>query len=152
MSRRGTGVTAVALAVLFNGALAAEPSRAQSQIVDGLDFHYGVVPAQLLRRYPGENPERKMHGGPNDTSHIVLALFDAVTGERITSARARAIVTPLGGAATSRRLEPMTIAGAASFGNFFRLSGPDSYRIRFEVDRPGQPRTSAEFEYRLPAR
>jgi len=140
---------AFAFAVLVNAALAAEPSRAQSQTAGGLAFHYGVVPAQMLRGLPSAHPERKMHGGPGDSSHIVLALFDTASGERITSAQVRATVTPLGGAATRKPLELMTIAGAASFGNYFWLSGPDTYRIRFEVDRPGHPRTSAEFEYRI---
>lgn len=141
--------TALALLALWGTAWATDPSRAQSQTVDGIAFHYGVVPAQRMREHTADHVERTMHGGPKGSSHIVVALFDAATGDRIADARVRASVTPLGGAVMRKPLEPMTIAGAASFGNYFHMAAPGVYRIRVDVDRPGRPRTIAEFEYRV---
>jgi hypothetical protein len=152
-AQRLTTIACVLLAVAVpDPALAAGPIRALSQTADGLVFHYGVVPAGVVRTYPAGRAERNMHRTSSSGRHIVLALFDASTGERVAAAQVIAAVTPLGGATTRKRLEPMTVGGVASFGNYFALTGPDTYRIAFEVERSGHTLTQAEFEYRIPAR
>ncbi len=81
---------------------------------------------------------------------MVVALFDAAKGERIARAEVTATVSLLGGAAVTRRLEPMMIAGQPSFGGFFSLGAPGIYKLRFEARRPGvQDVASADFEHRV---
>ena len=79
---------------------------------------------------------------------MTVALFDAATGKRITGAQVSARVSELGLSGTEKKLEPMTIAGAISYGNYFRMSGTGIYRIRVQVRRPGMAQAiEAEFEY-----
>ena len=139
--------------LLYPGAaLAADQAHALAQSAGSMAFHYGVVPAQVVLAHADRHPEREMHGGstPKTGSHIVLALFDIPSGERIASGEVTATVTLLGGPSVTRRLEPMTIAGQPSFGGFFALGAPGIYRLRFEARRPdaAQPEV-AEFEHRV---
>lgn len=128
-------------------AQADHPAKDTSQ---GVVFHFGVVPAEIVQAHPSEHPERGMHGGASrGQKHVVLALFDASTGERISQAEVQATVSFLGGSASTKRLQPMSIADQPSFGGFFSMSVPGSYRIRFEVRRPGRPAAVAEFQYRV---
>lgn len=69
--------------------------------------------------------------------HVMAAIFDAGTGERIVAAEVKAQVAAPGLAATTRRLEAMTIAGAATWGNYFVPSGDGPYRIVLTVAGPG---------------
>lgn len=145
-------VAAIAAGVLLAGpaAWSADPAHALRQgTAGGIVFHYGVVPAEIVRRHPADHPERAMHGGSDTDSHIILALFDSVSGTRISEARIEATVELLGGAAVRKPMEPMTVAGSASFGNYFALAVPGVYRIRFVVTRPGAAPAAADFEYRV---
>ena len=131
---------------------AAEPAHAFREAGGEVVFHYGVVPAQLVLAHPDKHPERQMHGGaaPSGASHVVVALFDAAKGERIAQAEVTATVSLLGGAAVTKRLEPMMIAAQPSFGGFFSLGAPGVYKLRFEARRPGIPGVaSAQFEHRV---
>jgi hypothetical protein len=131
--------------------VAAEPGHALRKAGRDVVFHYGVVPASVVLAHPDKHPERQMHGGvaPKGASHLVVALFDAASGDRIAHAEVTATVSLLGGVAVSKRLEPMTIAGQPSFGGFFVLGMPGTYKLRFEARRPGAPVAPAEFEYRV---
>lgn len=132
--------------------VAAEPVHALREAGREVVFHYGVVPAQVVLAHPDKHPERQMHGGaaPRGASHVVVALFDAAKGERIARAEVTATVSLLGGAAVTKRLEPMMIAGQPSFGGFFSLGAPGIYKLRFEARRPGvQDVASADFEHRV---
>ena len=141
------------LAAVFQlaGAAQAQPAHALRQ-AGGLVFHYGIVPAEIVLAHPEQHPERAMHadGARRGASHVVLALFD-MAGKRISQAEVQATVTLVGGPAVTRSLEPMTIAGQASFGGFFSFVAPGIYRIRFEARRtPPEGMASAEFEHRVP--
>ena len=89
---RYLGAAAVALSLMIAITLSGcgrAPSEAQSQVVDGLKFDYGVVPAETVREHPSDHPEHAMHKSvptAPDTYHIVLAVFDAKTGGRIKDA------------------------------------------------------------------
>lgn len=51
-----------------------------------------------------------------------------------------------------KRLEPMLFAGAASYGNYFNMPGPASYRIELDIRRAGardQIRIPIEFRHSL---
>ena len=69
---------------------------------------------------------------------------------RIAQADVTVHVARAGGQGVTTHLEPMTIAGQASFGGFVSVGMPGIYRIRFDVRRPGLVGTvSAEFEDRV---
>lgn len=136
---------------LLGAAAHAQPSHAIRQSGD-LQFHFGVVPAELVLRHPEQHPERQMHGkgGAPRGSHLVLALFEAQSGKRVSIAEVTAHITLAGGPSITKRLEPMNIAEQASFGAYVPIGAPGTYRIRFEAKRPGAESATAEFEHRVP--
>jgi hypothetical protein len=109
---------------------------------DGVAAYLGVLPAQAVRGHPPGHPERRMHGGPPSGPHdyhLVVALFDTATGARIGDAQVTAAVSGLGHVGkTRRRLDPMTIADAVTYGGYVTLPGRDRYVIEIEVVRAGQ--------------
>lgn len=140
-----------ALVMLVTSAFAHAVELGQHMTVQGIEVYYGLMPAQVAGKHPAPHEERAMHGGvpsKKDAYHLVVALIDAA-GQRITEADVRASVAELGMAGTHKRLEPMHIDDALSFGAYFILSGDGPYRIAIEVRRPGiaQP-IEALFEYR----
>jgi len=142
MGLRLVGVLALAIS-------SAGHAASYQQVVDGIAIYFGVVPAELVRGHPREHPESGMHGGaPVGESHLMVALFDAKTGNRITDARIAASVTGDAGAKLEKRLEPMTVAGALTFGNYFYLSGSGPYRIDLRILLPGRSTpVRARFEW-----
>lgn len=142
MGLRLVGVLALAIS-------SAGHAASYQQVVDGIAIYFGMVPAELVRGHPREHPESGMHGGaPVGESHLMVALFDAKTGNRITEARIVANVTGDAGAKLEKRLEPMTVAGALTFGNYFYLSGSGPYRIDLQILLPGRSTpVRARFEW-----
>jgi hypothetical protein len=133
-------------------ALAAEQSHALRQGAHNLTFHYGVVPAAVVLAHPDEHPERAMHGGKpgRESSHLVVAIFDASSGQRVSDAEVSATVTRVGGNSVTKKLEVMRLRDQPSFGGFFSLNAPGIYRIRFEARRPARSTpVTAEFEHRV---
>jgi hypothetical protein len=112
--------------------------------VDGHAIYLGVVPAAIAQGHPPDHPEGKMHGGApwgRGQHHVMVAVFDAASGARIDDAVVTAKVGEPGLTPVQRRLEPMLIAGAMSYGNYFALSAPGPYRIELHIARPdaGRP-------------
>lgn len=146
-----TIIAAAATLVLVTAALA--QSTSLSKTVNGVTFYLGVIPAEIVRGHPKEHPESTMHGSPPKgtgwSRHIVVALFDAKTGERITDAKVSARVEQLGLTADHKDLDPMQIAGTVSYGNFYAMPSGGIYKIRVIAKRKGgSRRIEAEFEYR----
>ena len=141
-----------AAATLILASLALAQSDSLSKTVGGVTFYLGVIPAEIVRAHPIEHPESTMHGSPpkgSGSRHIVVALFDAATGARITDAKVSARVEQLELAAELKDLEPMQISGTVSYGNFYAMPGNGIYRIRIVAKRKGASRPiEAEFEYR----
>jgi hypothetical protein len=140
---------------LLGAALQAAPVPAdQPQTADGMTVYVGVLPAAMISGHPPEHPEEAMHGGVRRGKHqfhLLVALFDVASGERVTGAQIEAQVAEIGFAGTRRRLEPMVIAGTETYGGYFTLDGDNPFRIALEIRRPGQERViRAEFEYRHP--
>jgi hypothetical protein len=134
-------------------ALALAQSGGLSKTVDGVTFYLGVIPAEIVRGHPKEHPESTMHGSPPKgagwSRHIVVALFDAKTGERITDAKVSARVEQLGLTADHKDLDPMQIAGTLSYGSFYTMPSGGIYKIRVIAKRKGESRRiEAEFDYR----
>lgn len=131
---------AFALAGIVLGVAAAAPTvdTAYRRVVDGVAIYFGILPAELVRGHPQEHPEGLMHGGvPVGENHIMVALFEDKTGKRITRAEVTATITGPGNFKAGKKLEPMIIAGAATFGNYFYMPGPGPYRIALRIRMPG---------------
>ena len=118
----------------------------------GLSVYLGVLPAALVGRGDiQDHPEAEMHdgapGGGHD-QHVMVAIFNLATGERVEDAKVEARVTPLGLAGVRRVLEPMIIADTVTFGNYFAMQGDGQYQIRVSVVPAGAPRPVVlEFSY-----
>lgn len=119
----------------------AQDANSLQQVVNGVEVYLGVVPAEMIAAYPRENPERKMHGGAAAIGgyHVVVALFDATTGRRITDAHVSARLGPASQPGPETQLEPMTINGARNYGNYLDMVRGGSYRIDVQIRRPGSP-------------
>lgn len=79
--------------------------------------------------------------------HLVAAIFDAASRERITDATVTARVAEVGLAGREQTLEPMEIAGTTTYGGFFNLAGAGHYAIRVMVSRPGHAPVGIDFTY-----
>ena len=142
-------IAAVAILAMIAPAIAQDISP--YKVADGLAVYLGVIPAELITGHPGSHAEAEMHGGVpsgRHVHHVMVAVFDNASGERIADAVVTAKVTGLGLVGIEKTLEPMTIADAVTYGNYFDLPGRDLYRIRIEISRPGNVRSvRVEFEY-----
>jgi hypothetical protein len=125
---------------LATGVYAAE--HGYRQVVDGVVVYFGIMPAQVVRgHHPPRHPEGEMHdGAPAGENHVMVALFDQASGRRITEAEVSATVSGRGMKRLSKRLEPMTVAGALTYGNYFAMPGAGPYRIDVEIRRPDTAR------------
>ena len=147
------GLLAVGLAALLIAACGHRNLPRSVQTVDGMTIYLGVMPAELVQGHSTTLADpQALHGGtpPNRSSHhIVVALFDAKTGARITDAQVRARVAHHSyGDAPDTVLAPMQINDTMSYGNFFLLEGSGAWRIRLEIRRPGVAHpVDAEFGY-----
>lgn len=123
------------------------------QTVDGMTIYLGVVPAELVQGHSTQPGDPKaLHGGtPKDRAshHIVVALFDARTGARISDARVRAGVGDHSyNHEPTRWLEAMQIDGTVTYGGFFLMQGRGVWRVHLEIHRPGAVKpTEADFAY-----
>jgi hypothetical protein len=123
---------------------------AQFKTVDGLAVYLGVVPAAIVKGHPSGHAEQTMHGGVpagRNEYHIVVAVFDVVTSERVSDAIVRAEVSGLGLAGPRKTLEPMTIAQTITYGGFFDLPGRDIYTVELEIQRPDTKPVAVNFTY-----
>jgi len=114
-----------------------------------MTVYLGVLPSELIS--PGLS-EGQAHGGiPRGRGwhHVLIALFDTNTGERITDAEVTARVEDVARIQSGeKRLEPMLIAGTVTFGNYFSMPTRDPYSIHVKVDGRGYGRSEVTFHYR----
>lgn len=140
-----------AIAALFlSSAFAADTSL--YKVVNGVAIYLGVIPAELIEGHPKAHPESEMHGGvppvTEERYHIVIALFDAKTGARITNAKVTASLSSFGLPVGKKTLEPMLLANTISYGNYFKLSAKGPHRIQIEINRVQTGQTiHATFEH-----
>ena len=91
-----------------------------------------------------------MHGGiptgPHEY-HFVAAVFDAVSGARVSDAVVTAEVAGLGLSGSKKKLEPMQIAGTTTYGGFVDLPGFDLYTVKLTVERSGVSPATLQFKY-----
>jgi len=139
---RHIGWSALAAVVLgFAAGVVQASETGYRQVVDGVAIYFGVLPAELVRGHPPDHPESGMHGGtPVGENHIMVALFEDKTGRRIATAGVTARLTDNRGLDVRKKLEPMVVAGAASYGNYFYMPGTGPYRIQLTIRLPGATR------------
>ena len=101
-----------------------------------------------------EDHKRALDGdlGPNTGgmgAYAPSSLFDAKTRTPITDAQVEASVRePVSGGDT-KKLEMVTLEGAPSYGNYFRVSGKNPYTIALRITRPGAARPlETKFEFK----
>lgn len=137
------------VAVFLSSAFAADV--ATHKIVNGVTIYLGVLPSEMILGHPQSHTEADMHGGVPSGEHryhVMVALFEAATGKRITGAQVKASVSEVGLPGTEKKLEPMPINGTISYGNYFNMSGSGVYRIHVQVrSRDAEPNIEADFEY-----
>jgi hypothetical protein len=144
------------LAVAFSGSAAIAASSVPMddpgyKTSGGLTAYIGMMPAEIVKGHPSAHPEQTMHGGApqgRHEYHLVVAIFEAADGARISDATVTARISGLGLSGPQEKLGPMNIANTVTYGDFFDLRGPDLYTIRLTIQRPGsrQP-TVMDFKY-----
>ncbi|MGA8007681.1 MAG: hypothetical protein WCA17_16455, partial [Burkholderiales bacterium] len=132
----------------------AAPRAGNRKVVAGTEIYLGVISAQTLRQqHRGRvDAESTMHGGiprGEDYYHLNVSLYDSANGAPITDATVAATVSdPMMGGQT-KSLELMAIGDSISYGNYFRIAGPNPHTITVRVYRPGEPSPiTAEFDFR----
>ncbi len=156
LKRACTLATLIALGLTFGTAQSAALNPDQPIQLDGMELFYGLIPAEILRGHPSGHEERSMHGGVprgKGVHHLIVSVFDAKKGTRITDAVITGSVTEVGMATQNRKLEAMLFGGNVSYGNYFAMSNPGPYEIVVNVRRPGEHNTAtARFQYWHPQR
>ena len=132
-----------ALALLFSSAWLG-PAMAQTggsnlfQRKAGLEAYLGVMAAEITKGHG--STAGPMHSGVprgEHQYHLVAAIIDAGSGERVSDAKVAAQVSGIGLAGPTKTLEPMQIAGTITYGGYFNLPGADLYTITLSITRPG---------------
>lgn len=152
LRRRSLGFL-IAVIVTVSGCSNNADLPRNKQTVGGMTIELGVMPAERVKGHATvAGDPNAMHGGtaPNSNSnHIVVALFDAKTGARITDAQIRAGVgNRWYSHEPDRLMEIMEISGTTSYGNFFSMRDAGIWRIHLVISRPGMARpVEADFGY-----
>ncbi len=110
--------------------------------LDGMEIYLGIVPAETAAV---KQPRPSGRG----YFYVNVSVRDSTTLADIRDAQVEArAANPVTGGET-RKLDLMTVNGAASYGNFFRMSGREPYTITVHIRRPGSAQTSeARFDFR----
>lgn len=139
LRHRARVMAAVIMAFLF--APWSTAAKAQELVVaDGLAVYFGVIPAEIVAGHKKTHPEAEMHGGPPASEHayhLMVAIFDQATGQRITDAQVSARLSPLGLVGAMKSLDRMSVGDAVTYGNYFDLPGRGPYRFDVEILRSG---------------
>lgn len=144
-----SSLTLLALTIAVPVVVQADESRQFIQ-VDGLDIYYGISPGPIwdAAATTGDRGhmqrETARRGGSH---HLVVALFDTATGQRVQDAAVTARIHETSGRIERKPLHPMTIAATVTYGNFFQMDADMPYRIQLSVQR-GDATISTEFPYR----
>lgn len=155
MSKAQMFILALAMAASLLGSCGPAPAQGQSQVVDGLRLDYGLVAGQQVASHPQAHPESRMHAGARGAEHsyhVVLAVFEARSGRRITDAEVGVSLgrPPVHGSVTLP-MELMDVPGQETYGRFVTLPEPGRYRLEFHVRTRGrQQPVRARFELQRP--
>lgn len=105
----------------------------------GVILYWGLVPSAVVSR---QHSLEDLHGGRppggGKVNHLVVALFDAESGNRIADAVVRAQLSESGIVdAPPRYLVPMRVNEEPSFGQMFGMVHGGPFRFRVFVKLPG---------------
>ncbi|MBN8739083.1 MAG: hypothetical protein BGP24_10035 [Lysobacterales bacterium 69-70] len=135
-ARRLRRVIVGAAFVALAAAAQAAPTDQRMQN-ERVTLYYGVVPAALSQAVLSAHPPpADVHGTVRfaaGTHHLVIALFDTSSGQRITQATVTVRHTPPRGEATTKVLEPMALGDTQSFGATFVIAEGRDHRFRIDV-------------------
>ena len=149
-------LVAFVLALFVGASMIASAEAAETfKTTGGLAIYLGVLPAEIAKGHSPDPSEGKMHGGTlkgRTQHHVMVAIFEARSGARVTDAEVTARVAEIGLGQTERRLESMTMDKAISYGNYFSMGSPGPYRIDLEIKRPAWQPVRTIFEYSHPRR
>jgi len=144
VDRRIVGTFSLVLLMLASSVLPLSADETGYRVVGNVRVYLGVIPTALVQgKHPMVHEENLMHGGvPSgpDEYHVLIALFNAKTDERISNAKVRARVSVVGLSGEEKALESMQIAGTTTYGNFFTMKGSGLFLIRVTARVPGAPR------------
>ena len=143
---------AVAVALALTASAAAAEQLGQSVVAGGVLVYLGVMPSSTLsgdaEHYGDHNMQCPVPGG-HDNYHVMVALFDSATGERITDADVHGRVSPIGLVGPRKHFGAVQVAGAVTYCNYFDPPPTDAYDIDMEIRRTGSPDViEASFRYR----
>jgi hypothetical protein len=91
-------VAAATLAMAVSGGVMADSDNGYA-VDHGIAIYYATIPAEIIRGHPKEHSEATMHGGvpaSRNAYHVMAALFDARSFQRITDADVTANVAETG--------------------------------------------------------
>ena len=135
-------------------AAATEMPAGMHKTVGGMDVLLGLVAADSLRRFPEGSVERKMHGGipkGRDVYHLNVSLLDRASKARVIDAGVEARIEQPGMSSDTKKLDPVVINNAQSYGNYVRLKPRTQYVITVRVRKKGEAApVEARFDYRQP--
>ncbi len=140
MRRRLGRALILAATALAAVACAPEPEEASFvQSADGLTGYLGVVPRAVVLDHAPGHEERRMHPSqPTGDAHIVVAIFDDATGERVENAAVEAVVRRDGHPGPQRlSLDRMRIEDTITYGGFLSVAPTGLYHVDVAVRRPG---------------
>lgn len=149
---RARPVFALAIvAVLASASMARAQDAGDTSVktAGGMTVYVGLLPAAILRNHLPTHTEPQMHGGVphgRHEAHLTVAVFDAAKGSRIEDATVHARISPLGLVGERKKLDPMSIAGTVTYGQFFTVPGADRYTMTVEVRRKDR-KTPAKFDF-----
>jgi hypothetical protein len=118
---------------------------------DGIAIYLGIMPAELVAGHTtGDSADRKRSAQRATVRqhHIIVAVFDNATGERMTSAEVWTRVQGFG-VSPWKTLEPMLIDDQVVYGNYFDIvrAGPSRIEIHVRDDRRGRRPVMVSFDY-----
>lgn len=120
----------------------AAPADPNHRSFGGIDFYLGVTAASIA---PVGQPGPKSRG----YYYVNISLHDAGSKAFIKDAQVEArAANPVTGGET-KKLELVKLNDTASYGNYFRMEGPEPYTITVRARRPGEAKPiEAQFEFK----
>lgn len=123
----------------------------QLETEGGVTAYLGLVPAEILRGLTmNAVAERNLHGHMPRRPHeyqVLVALFNTATGARISDAVVSVELSRPGSFGGGQKLEPIQIAGAATYGGIFDLPEFDLYSLKLTAERAGTSPIVFQFSY-----
>jgi hypothetical protein len=118
---------------------------------DGIAVYLGIMPAELVAGHTTGDPVDRKRSPQRATvreHHIIVAVFDSATGERMTAAEVWIRVQGFG-VSPWKKLEPMLIDDQVAYGNYFDIvrAGPSRIEIHVRDDRRGRRPVMVSFDY-----